>query len=251
MRFKSLLLCSLIASSTSALASSDREMSVVWNIQPSPASSGERRISGEGWILKQRLVPTGLAELRGSIPVSAFGVELPTGTQFIEVSTKGATVFCEPRIRPQKLIGHAQICLTDYDQDGAFEGFFKTSSETKGLLSLQGNRPKTPMAMTPIAYERLDPAKMSDEFFVAIERNNGVNLYGNETFAIAFGIEGQVERLTARITIKEAEMPREVRVLGAMFTAISKASGNLQVKVVQTMPLQPFSVIKTKQYHFY
>lgn len=230
-------------------AAQDRAMSTAWFIQPTPVPEGERDLAGGEFVLKQRLLPMGLAEL--SAPLSLGKESLPVGSQLIEVKTDGARIYCQPRIARQKLLGHAQLCLVDGDSDGRFDGQFRTTSQTKGLLTIGGNRPKSPKAITPVAYAQVDPATLRDEYFVAIERRNFFNIYSLESFMIAFGRDGELERITAPVNFKSAEMPKDVEILGARFTALSEAAGKMKVRMHTAMPPQPFGVVKTTSYSFY
>lgn len=237
-----------LAAGTPATAQ-DRTMSSVWLIQPTPAPEGERDLAGGEFVLKQRLLPTGLAELPASL---SLGKEtLPAGSQLIEVTTDGARVYCQPRIAKKKLLGHAQLCLVDSDSDGRFDGQFHTTSETKGLLTIGGNRPKSPKAIAPTAYAQVDPATMRDEYFVAIERRNFFNIYSLESFMIAFGRDGELDRITAPVNFKSTDMPKDVEILGARFTALSEVAGKMKIRVRAAMPKQPFGVVKTTSYSFY
>jgi hypothetical protein len=236
----------LLFSATAASAES-RAMHTIWMIQPAPAPTEERALASGEFVLKQRLLPSGLAEIEPAAGESA-AADLPAGAQLIEVQTSGAKVFCSARVAKQKLIGHAQICLVDSDMDNRFEGMFRTSSATKGLVTISGSRPKRPKAIQPIPYRMVDPSQMEEEFYVAIERRNYFNIYSSESFMIAFGREGEWDRITAPIQFRSAELPKELTVLGARFTALSEAGGKMIVRVDAPMPPQPFGVLKTTTY---
>lgn len=223
-----------------------RDMQTLWTVQPADSPAGERSVGSGEFVLKQRLLPSGLAELEVGL-----GSELAAGVQLVEVTTPGAKVYCHARVARQKLIGHAQLCLVDADMDGRFEGSFKTTSQTKGLLTIAGNRPKRPTAITPVAYRAVDPRQMKEEYFVAIERRNYFNIYSLESFMIAFGREGEMDRLTAPVQLKSADLPKELSVLGSRFTAIAERDGKMVVKVDAPMPPQPFGVVKTTTYRYY
>jgi hypothetical protein len=192
-------------------------------------------------------LPTGLAETALDISAAAIGVSIPAGTQLIQVQTDGAKIFCDSRFAKQKLIGHAQICLVDSDMDDRFDGYFKTTSQTKGLITIAGKRPKVPPALDPVPY----PATMREEYFVGIQRRNFFNIYNRETFTITFGHDDELERLTEPVQFKSSELPKELSILGAHFTAISEENGRMTVKVDSAIPPQPFGIVKTTTYDFY
>lgn len=243
-------LCALV-SAQGAIASQPRAMRTEWIIQPTVPPSGELVLSAGEWVLKQRLLPIGLSEIPDGLMIPQAGINVPADRQLVEITSPDVVIFCEANIAPQKLIGHAQLCLVDYDKDGAFEGFFRTTSITKGLLNIQGNRPKSAKAIPPTRYKRVDPASMRDEFFVAIERRNFFNLLDLEPFSITFGRTGDLDRLTTGISVKSNEMPKELNFLGSSFTAIAEKDGKLRVNVLKSMPKQPFDVIEIKTYNFY
>lgn len=227
-----------------------RDLSTLWVIVPSAPPAGERTLAGGEFVLKQRLLPLGLAELAADATLGA--ATLPAGTQLIEAQTEGAKVFCASEVAKQKLIGAAfQPCLVDEDGDGDFEGWFSGVSQTKGLLTLAGRRPKKPKLLGETRYTVVPPTTMRDVYFVAIERRNFFNIYSRESFMIAFGHEGQIERLTTPASFKSAEMPKELTVMGARFTALREADGKMTVRVDRAMPAQPFGVVKTTTVRFY
>ncbi|TGX53475.1 hypothetical protein E5A73_11600 [Sphingomonas gei] len=229
-----------------------RDLQSLWIVQPSSAPMGDRALASGEFVLKQRLLPTGLAELGSDIALGGGKAKLVSGTQLIAAGTEGAKVFCIAEVAKQKLIGASfQPCLIDSDRDGDFDGWFSAVSQTKGLLTLAGKYPKKPKPIAETAYREVAPETMRDEYFVAIERRNYFNIYSRESFMIAFGREGQVDRLTAPISFKSTEMPRELTVMGAKFTAIAEQEGKMLVRVSAAMPRQPFGVMTSTTYNFY
>lgn len=227
-----------------------RDIRSTWIIQPAAAPSGDQLLDSGEFVLRQRLLPSGLAEL--SAPLSIGDETFPAGTQLVEAQTSGMKVFCAPDVPKQKLIGASfQPCLIDADGDGAFEGWFNALSQTRSILMLTGRYPKKPRAIAPTRYREVAPATMRDEYFVAIERRNYFNIYSRESFMIAYGHGDQIERLTAPVSFKSEEMPRELTVLGSRFTALSEQDGKMLVRVAQAMPMQPFAVSVTTSYTFY
>jgi len=253
-RSKAAMASAAIALSLLALPSvaegQSRNLQSMWVIQPAAVPAGERLLASGEFVLKQRLLPTGLAELE--VPLSIGDETLPAGTQLVEARTSGVKVFCVPAVPKQKLVGASfQPCLIDADADGAFEGRFNAISQTKSILMLTGKYPKKPRAIAATRYRQVPPATMRDEFFVAIERRNYFNIYSRESFMIAYGRDDQLERLTAPVSFKSEEMPRELTVLGSRFTALSEQDGKMLIRVTQAMPMQPFAVATTTSYSFY
>lgn len=236
----------LLAPPVAADEAPSRYISTLWIVQPAPPPVGERLLAGGDLVLKQRLLPTGLVEL--AAPVTLGPARFDAGVQFIKAKAEGVTVYCRPYEVDGKLVG----CLMDADSDGDFEGWFDVVSQTKGLVSIGQKYPKKIKPLCVEAGYRIVPVtRMTDVYFVAIERRNYFNIYSRESFMIVFGREGAIERLTAPISFKSSEMPKQLTVLGAVFTAVAEREGKMVVKVQQSMPAQPFGVTKTTSYRFY
>jgi hypothetical protein len=220
-----------------------KNLSSLWFVMPTSPPAGEQQLAGGEFVLKQRLLPSGLAELE---TLATVGKQvLPAGIQLVEAQAGGAKVFCVPDLANGTF---ATPCLIDADKDGAFDSWFKGVTQTKSMLMLTGRYPKEPKPIAAARYREVSPLKMRSDYFVAIERRNFFNIYSRESFMIAFGSEGRLERLTTPASFKSEEMPRELNVLGSRFTAISEHDGKMLVRVSQAMPLQPFVVSVTTTY---
>jgi hypothetical protein len=243
-------ICSLavLAVTLSATArAADRSLHSVWTIQEDPTLLGERTLAREDYVLKQRLLPTGLVSLSSDVAEA----KLTVGSQLIEVRSQGALVFCDPEPRAQKLIGHAQPCLVDADNDGRFEGLFFTSSTTKGILTIQGSRPKAPRTIVPVAYQRLDVTAFALPLFVGVQYRGNANAAGNHIFQINYGGETSVGSLTDRFMVGKAMLPASRTPFGAQFDLLGQSQEGIRVRVTKTMPTQLFGVMKTTTYTFY
>ena len=225
----------------------DRSLHNVWTIQEDPTSLGDRTLVREDYVLKQRLLPTGLVALSSDFEE----VGLAAGSQLVEVRSPGALVFCDPVPRAQKLVGHAQPCLVDADNDGRFEGLFLTSSVTKGILTIQGSRPKTPRAIVPVAYRRLDVTAFGLPLFVGVQYRGNANPAGNHVFQINYGSDTSVGSLTDRFVVGKTSLPASQTPFGARFDLLAHSPEGIQVRVTKTIPTQLFGVMKTTTYTFY
>lgn len=219
-----------------------------WSIQSQSPPEGDRALAGGEYVLQQRLLPSGLAELQTGIDLPKEGISLSAGSQLIEVKTNGVAIFCQPSIQAPKLIGHAQLCLVDSNNDDAFDGFFKTTSMTKGILTIQGNRPKQPKAIEATRFARVTPSSFKEQYFVAIERRNYFNIYGRESFMIVFGREGDLDRITSPIQFNSSDFPKDINILGSHFTALTENEGKMIVRVHSAMPEQPFGIMTYRVY---
>lgn len=248
---KSALAIAAVCALAAPTAAQDRSMASIWIVEPGPVPAGELTLAGGENVLKQRLLPTGLVELRQTSPQLG-AAALPAGTQLVEVQSPGSKIYCVPTVSKQKLIGASfQPCLIDSDAEGDFDGWFNALSQTKGLLTVAGNRPRKPKLIADTAYSVVDPATLRAACFVAIERRNFFNIYSLESFMIAFGCGDATDRITAPVNFKSAEMPKDVTILGAKFSALSETDGRMTITVHSTMPRQPFGVLKTTTYRFY
>lgn len=207
---------------------------------------GERKLTREDYVLKQRLLPTGLVALSGD----ANEAGLAAGSQLIEIRSPGALVFCDPVARPQKLLGHAQPCLVDANSDGLLEGLFFTTSATKGILTIQGNRPRAPRAIVPVPYQRLDVNSFAKTLFLGLQYRGNANPAGNHVFQVNFGSDNSIGALTQRFVVEKALLPATRQPLGAQFALIEDSPTDIRVRVLKTIPVQPFAVVMTKTYTF-
>lgn len=239
------LACALIDLPVSAAEEPSRYITTPWIIAPGGALPGERALAGGDFVLKQRLLPMGLAEL--AAPVTMGKSRFEAGTQFFKAKTDGVAVYCRPYAPDNTLVG----CLLDRDSDGDFDEWFDVVSQTKGLPSVAQKYTKKRKPVSEAAYRQVPVTRMSDVYFVAIERRNYFNIYSRESFMIVFGRDGATERLTQPISFKSDEMPKQLTILGAVFTAVAERDGKMVVTVERDMPLQPFSVVKTTSYRFY
>ncbi len=228
----------------------DRQLTTVWMIEEAPVSPEEREVVREDFVIRQRLMPVGVAQLTA--------VDLPSGidaslsaAQLVEIRTPNALVFCDPEIRSQKPIGHAQSCFVDADRDGRFEAMFLTSSVTKGLLTIQGNRPKNPKAITPIPYKRLLPEDFKAEYFVGVQYRGNANPAHNHVFEINFGTQGKMGALSDRFIIKRSEIPGSRTPFGGQFTILSENQTGIKIRVDRPFPSQPFGIVQTTTYRIY
>lgn len=227
-----------------------RQLLTIWTIDGNAPSGSTFEAAREDYVFKQRLLPSGLVEL-GPVPAEAAAAAgVSEGQQLVEVKSD-VPVYCDANVRAQKLIGHAQPCFVDADSDGRFEGLFLTSSVTKGILTLQGSRPKQPRAIAPIAYRRVEPDAFRQKLFVGLQYRGNANLVGNHIFEIRYGSDEQTGSLTDRILHKKTDIPGSHDMMGGRFTILAATPRGIRVRIDQPIPSQPFSVVQTTTYRFY
>ena len=247
---RALATVALLVSVGKPAEASDRRLMTEWTIADEQSSPAERELTREDFVIKQRLMPTGVAQFMDQSAVSAIEPALAT-SQLVELKSNGAIVFCDPEIRGQKMLGHAQPCFVDADSDGRFESMFLTSSVTKGLLTVQGNRPKSPKAISPIAYRRIPIDDFKPQYFVGIQYRGNANISGNHIFEINYGSAGKMGSLTERFLIKKNEIPGIRTPFGGQFTLLSESAGGIRIRVDKPFPKQTFGIVQTTTYHIY
>ncbi|HET9638828.1 MAG TPA: hypothetical protein VFP12_06445 [Allosphingosinicella sp.] len=226
-------------------AAQSRRLVSFWVVEPAPHPVGIRHLGGKEEVLRQRLLPSGLAELARVWSDPEVG-ELPAGMQLVEASSDSGAVYCEGDIREGESGG--LLCFLDSDRDGRFESRFKAASSTPALAMFLGKMPKAPKPLAePLEYRVVSPATSRIPAFVAIERRNYFNIYSRETFMIVFGTGEEKKRITDPVSFKSADMPKEMNILGARFTALSETDGKMAIEVHSGMPAQPFAVMATRR----
>jgi hypothetical protein len=241
----------IAALAPASASAQSRWLSTIWMIEPTVGIPAEQEYAGGDVIIKQRLVPAGLAALTDNFSDPQFKIGAPAGTQFFEVQSGVGRAFCDGRHSNKKANAENYICLVDKDQDGSFEGAFKGLSDTAGIPTIAGKFPKVVKPISPIRYTMRNPLDYTAPYFVAIQRRNFFNIYGRESFTIRFGTDAYSQEITDAVQFKAAELPKDLDILGAHFTAVSEVSGKMRIKVHATMPAQPFAIVQTTTYRFY
>ena len=229
---------------------SDRNLATVWTIADDLSLPVERDLLREDFVIKQRLMPTGVAQFVDQGAASAIDPALASA-QLVELKSTGVVVFCDPEIRGQKAIGHAQPCFVDTDSDGRFESMFFTSSVTKGLLTVQGNRPKNSKPILPIAYRQTPIEDFKPQYFVGIQYRGNANIFGNHIFEINYGSKEKMGSLTERFLVKKNEIPAMRTPFGGKFTLLSEFAGGIRIRVDKPFPKQHFGIVQTTTYRVY
>lgn len=247
MLWKSLTLLALGSLVAAPAAAQRAQLATSWWIEEAAPPEGVRFLASKEPVLKQRLLPSGLAKLTRSVADAETGFDLAAEAELIEVSGGAGPIFCDGRLKTVKFVGTSpQGCFVDQNGDGLFDAAFRMMSQTPAFVTINGKMPKKlrPLA-TPIPYQRVDPATSTLGAFIAIERRNYFNIYGLENFMIAFGSGDQMERITDPIGFKSSQLPKQMSILGSSFTALKEENGRLAVRVDAAMPRQPFGVMKT------
>jgi hypothetical protein len=130
-----------------------------------------------------------------------------------------------------------------------FESYFDTISVVPGLPTIAGKRPKKPKPVaTPVAYEVAAPADLEKPFWIGIRYQGKALIYDWRNFQVSFGSDTTDGSLTDFIHTSGSNYPMSLSLLGARFTVLGLEDKKLKVRVDETMPPQPFGIMRTVTY---
>ena len=243
--------------SSAATAQKPRQMLTIWLVQPAGTQPGTVEASSTDFILKQRLLPTGLAQLTGPFQDADGNRALGRGTQLFEVKSD-VPIYCVAGMRKPKGFDKwmkggttSQFCLVDMDSDRRFDGYFEPISMVPGLPTIAGKRPKKLKPMTPVGYELADPATLEKPFWIGIQYQGKPLLYDRRNFGVSFGSDTGKGSLTSWVYTSGSSYPVSQKLLGASFTVLGEAGGKVRVRIDQPIPPQPFGVMHSVTYRIY
>ena len=227
-----------------------------WIVQPDSAQLGERAVRDGGYVLKHRLLPPSLVELREDATDAKSGKVLAkAGDQLFGLLTSGAPVYCVGSVPKQNVArsllfgsGNLQRCLIDSDRDGRLDGAFNAGNAIAGLPNFMRKRPKKPDAVAGGAYTAVDPSTDKQQYFVGVRYEGRAAIIGKgsvPTFSIRYGTEDNVGSLTYDEVPKDGTFPISMTVLGARFAVLARDAETIRVQVDEAMPEQLFGVVLT------
>ncbi len=231
-----------------------------WIVQPDSAQTGERAVRDGDYVVKHRLLPPSLVELREDATDAKSGKVLAkAGDQLFGLLTSGAPVFCVNSVPKQNAArtllfgsGNLQRCLIDSDKDGRLDGSFNAGNAIAGLPNFMRKRPKKPGAVAGGAYVAVDPATDRQQYFVGVRYEGRAAIIGKgsvPTFSIRYGTEDNVGSLTYDEVPKDGAFPINMTILGARFAVLARDAETIQVKIDEAMPEQLFGVVVTTRYY--
>ena len=235
-------------------------IATAWIVQPDTTQVGERSVRDGEYVLKHRLLPPSLVELREDVRDAKSGKLLAkAGDQLFGLLTSGAPVFCVNSVPKQNLgrsllfgSGNLQRCLIDNDTDGRLDAAFNADNAIAGLPNFMRKRPKKPDAVTGGAYASIDPGQDRQNYFVAVRYEGRAGIVGKgsvPTFSIRYGTDGNVGSLTYDKIPENGTLPIAMTILGARFLVLSRDEEVIRVKVEEAMPEQRFGVVQTVRYN--
>lgn len=235
-------------------------IATAWIVQPDPAQVGERDVRDGEYVLKHRLLPPSLVELRDDVRDAKSGkIVAKAGDQLFGLLTSGAPVYCVNSVPKQNLgrsllfgSGNLQRCLIDHDADGRLDTAFNAGNAIAGLPNFTRKRPKKPDAVTGGTYAPIDPRQDRQNYFVAVRYEGRAGIVGKgsvPTFSVRYGTDGNVGSLTYDKVAEDGAMPIGMMILGARFQIVSRDGEVIRVRVEEAMPEQRFGVVQTIRYN--
>lgn len=236
---KTLFAAGAICAAAPALAG--EKLKTDWIVQAAPAPDGPVRAGPGDLILRQRVLPRGVAILRDLYTESGARWTVQPGTELFEAQGSAAAIYCPLDNRsPSKLVKilsvtpeNDHLCFIDRDRDGRFEMSFRTVNSYSDLPGVFGSIMPSDKRITPLRYDVVDPKSLSRETTVALRyaRRKGNRL----EFTVSYGWP---ERLTTvpgpRVSIKT--LPATFELLGGRFVVREVNGDAIVVDVLQTLP---------------
>jgi hypothetical protein len=236
------------------------QIETAWVVQPDQSQIGDRDVRDGAYVLKHRLLPHSLAELREDVKDERSGKVLArAGDQLFGLLTSGAPVFCVNSVPRQNVLrtlfigsGNRQRCLIDTNSDGRLDAEFNAGNAIPGLPNFSRKRPRKPDAVTGGAYDVIEPHLDRQNYFVAIRYEGRAAVMGKgslPTFSIRYGTDGNIGSLTHDFVPETGVMPFDVRMLGSQFTVTARDGETVRVKIHEAIPAQRFGVMMTVRYN--
>lgn len=240
-----------IGCSAAADAAPRQSLLTLWQVVPAPADAlGERMVADGDMVLRQALLPTGLAVLDDAVQdTGREKLSIAAGTQLVQASTGTGKAYCalateradKSGARVENKRG-TTLCLLDADGNGRFEGMFDTTGGV-GLLMVQTEVPKAPRPCD-IGYTVRPAAEVKGDFWVGIRYEQYFNIYGNRMFFTDFGGRGEKSSLTDFDKFKSAgPFPITKEAMGAKLTVLAAEPKGSRIRIDAAMPAQPFAII--------
>ncbi|MCE7797563.1 hypothetical protein LWE61_13510 [Sphingobium sufflavum] len=237
-----------------AMALARDSVAVLWSIQAldNPDLSERTVLDGE-YVLRQKLLPMGLATLDGPAALTTGNrLHAKAGAQLVKASSDAGEAYCALETHRLDKAG-AQIansrgvtlCFLDANKDGRFESLFEVPG---GGVIVQGAVPDKRAAID-IGYATRPVGEMARSYWVGIRYEQYFNIYGNRMFFIDFGPEGQMTSLTDFAKFKSAgPYPQTFALLDSQFSVLEAQEKGIRLRVDKAIPAQPFGVFTYTSY---
>lgn len=251
-KFRKVIALFALAAASAGSAAPRQGVNLVWSIAPAEnADLTEHTVKDGEIVLRQKLVPLGLAILGGDV-IEPSGNKLVAkrGGQLVEAGFADGRAFCAlDTVRIDKSGVEVPnnrgvtLCFVDRERDGRFDMTFEAAGAGGGTgVIIQGTLPKTPQ-IVDMPYEEHPVSELRGDFWVGIRYEQYFNIYGNRMLMTDIGGRGVTMPLTSFATFKSKGVyPQKVSVLGANITLIAPEEKGTRLRVENAMPTQPFAL---------
>ena len=250
---RALVVLALVA--TPALAAKRETFATIWHVEPAPVPAAEQSVAPGALVLRQRLLPTGLAVLDEAWREGS--TTIPAGTALIR-ATSATPVFCALAGKTGLLTAllsplpdKTLRCFVDDDADGRFDRTVKANSNVATVPQPTGRLPDDRTPTIALRYSPRDPATFDGGYLVGVRYTGQAKIGTLRRFETVYGTEGHWGFFTGDnlFTKRDSDLPRAVSALGASFTVLGGDGKAVRVRVDQTIPAQPFAVAVTTMYY--
>jgi hypothetical protein len=224
----------------------------LWLVEPAPVPAGELNVAPGTLLIKQRLLPLGLAVLDDGYDAAKPEDSIAAGSQLIRMrSPSDKPIYCALRTKSNLLSEMLSTlptktmrCFVDDDKDGRFDRDVKASSSIESLPHPSGLLPKDPAPTIALRYSTRDISQFSENYYVGVKYNGQAMIGTLRRFTTVYGTEKRWGYFTGDniFTKRDRDLPKTLEVLDSSFTVLGGDGKNVRIRVDRTMPAQPFGV---------
>lgn len=221
-----------------------------WRLLPAEGfSPAEKVASDEDIILRQAVLPVGLAVLEDEVIAPEQLTLVRAGTQLILASLGGrSATYCavdSERVLPtgevKRQLPAATLCLIDGDRDGKFDHAYRAPMTSTIIPAVQDRTPKR-ASVVSVRYRVVPPETIAGDFWVGVQYRQYFNIYGNRMLFTALGGRGGVATLSSFKTFKsKGAYPQYEEVMGAKITLLEPLEKSTRLRVETTMTPMTFT----------
>jgi hypothetical protein len=245
----------MAASASAKRIQPNEQFNTIWFVEAADLPSEPVSIPPKGMVIKQRLLPVGLAKLTQAFSGAKPEEALSAGTELVQARGPDGSIYCSTRYRSPSFLAAAlssgpdqlrQICFLDADNDGVFEAAVPGISNLKTLPSAFGTLPKRTVPIAPLPYEKSDPTSFSEQYFVGIQYQGQAKIGTLRRFHVAFGSDGNWDQISDNLfTKRDSDLPKALEIMGAVVTIRGGEGKNVVATIEKMIPPQPFGVVVT------
>ncbi|RXR28224.1 hypothetical protein [Sphingobium fluviale] len=231
----------------------------VWIVVAESAPADEFVVHPKEVVFKQRVLPTGAAQIQSDYEGIDGKNAAQSGAQLIELRAEGKAIFCSTDMGHDFEYNNTWIgrknrvrCFSDDDLDGDFDQSFWGYNSVKELPTLVGIIPDKLEQAVSIPYSRINPNDFKQKYFVAVFFTGKSFIRGNLEFDIRYGEDGRWGYFNSpKISPGQIKSyPDIMTIMGSIISAKRADESSVRVKVLRMMPAQPFGITVMKFTYF-